>query len=55
MTITGFDRKAEEIARLVRQAPLRQWLDNPSFKEFYGRLRDQSQQRGCTIENLLDK
>ncbi|MDI6450171.1 hypothetical protein [Anaerobaca lacustris] len=54
MSITGFDRKEEEIAMLVQRAPLRQWLGNPSFKEFYERLRDKSQQMGCTIENLLD-
>ena len=51
--ITGFDRKEEEIAMLVERAPLRQWLGNRSFKEFYERLRDKSQQMGCDIENLL--
>lgn len=54
MNVTGFDRKEEEIALLVTRAPLRQWLGNPSFKEFYERLRDKSQRMGCTIENLLD-
>jgi len=52
--ITGFDRKEEEIAMLVNQAPLRHWLGNRSFKDFYERLRDKSQQMGCRIENLLE-
>jgi len=52
--ITGFDQKEEEIAMLVERAPLRQWLGNRSFKTFYERLRDKSQQRGCDIENLLE-
>ena len=47
-------QKEEEIAMLVEGAPLRQWLGNRSFKDFYERLRDKSQQMGCDIENLLE-
>ncbi|MBN1361955.1 MAG: hypothetical protein JW993_15270 [Sedimentisphaerales bacterium] len=54
MDVKGFDRKEEEIALLVERAPLRNWLSNRSFREFYERLRDKSQQRGCAIENLLE-
>ena len=52
--ITGFEPKEEEIAMLVERAPLGQWLGNRSFKTFYERLRDKSQQMGCDIENLLE-
>ena len=48
------DMKEEEIAELVRRAPLRDWLSNRSFRDFYDQLRDRSQQLGCAIENLLD-
>jgi hypothetical protein len=54
MNITPLDRKEPEIILLVQRAPLRSWLSNPSFKEFYERLRDKSQQMGCSIENLLE-
>jgi hypothetical protein len=54
MGITGFDKKEQEIASLVQRAPLKNWLSNPSFKEFYDRLRAKSKERGCRIENLLD-
>jgi len=54
MGITRSDRKEEEIAHLVRHAPLHEWLGNRSFRDFYERLRARSQQMGCDIENLLD-
>jgi len=52
MQITGVDRKEQEIAMVVQRAPLKNWLSNRSFKEFYGRIWDKSKQQGCTIENL---
>ena len=55
MEITTYDRKEGEIAGLVLRAPLRNWLSNRSFREFYESLRDQSQRMGCEIENLLDR
>jgi len=52
--IRGSD-KEEEIALLVLRAPLKSWLTNRSFREFYEKLRDKSQEMGCKLENLLDK
>jgi hypothetical protein len=52
--ITGFDKKEQEIAALVLRAPLKDWLTNRSFREFYEKLRDKSQEMGCKMENLLD-
>jgi len=52
MGITRLDKKEEEIAALVQRAPLRNWLGNSSFEEFYERIRDKSKERGCQIENL---
>ncbi|MBN1507607.1 MAG: hypothetical protein JW955_12220 [Sedimentisphaerales bacterium] len=54
MQITGFDRKEQEIASLVRNAPLKSWLTNSSFKEFYERVWDKSKENGCKIENLQE-
>ena len=54
MGITGFDRKEEGIVLLVGQAPLKNWLSNPSFSQFYEELRAKSQQMGCAVENLFD-
>lgn len=48
------DRKEVEIAALVARAPLRRWLIEPSFEDFYEQLRDQSQQLGCSLESLRD-
>lgn len=48
------DRKEAEIAALVCQAPLKDWLTNPSFDDFYEQARDLSQQFGCLIENLRE-
>jgi len=53
MGVMGFDKKEPEIASLVQRAPLRNWLSNRSFKEFYDRLWAKSKERGCKIENLL--
>jgi hypothetical protein len=48
------DRKEAEIAAFVRNAPLRQWLNNPSFEEFYESLRQKSLELGCHFENLRE-
>lgn len=55
MHITGFDRKEQEIALLVKRAPLRNWLSNRSFEEFYERIWDKSKERGCKVENLQER
>ena len=54
MQISRDDNKESEIIELVKKAPLKQWLQNRSFKDFYEKLRDKSQELGCRIENLLD-
>lgn len=54
MGISGFDRKEPEIAAMVQRAPLRNWLSNRSFREFYDRLWGKSKERGCRIENLRE-
>ena len=52
MGISSFDRKEEEIADLVQDAPLRNWLSNRSFEDFYDQLCQKSKELGCSIENL---
>jgi hypothetical protein len=54
MEITRDDKKEERIADLVRRGPLRRWLDNPSFEDFYETARDLSQVLDCAFENLRD-
>lgn len=54
MNISGLDKREAEIAELVVRAPLRNWLVNPSFEEFYQALRRKSKDLKCPIENLLD-
>lgn len=46
------DRKEGEITDLVKEAPLRSWLRNPSFEDFYEQALKMSQLRGCKIENI---
>jgi len=53
--ITKADKKEDEIAAFVFNAPLRQWLINQSFEEFYKSIRRMSRQLGCQVENLLDQ
>lgn len=55
MGISSFDRKKDEIANLVLQAPLRSWLSNRSFEDFYNQLCQKSKERGCSIENLRER
>jgi hypothetical protein len=49
------DRKEEEIAGLVKDAPLQHWLANPSFEDFYGKLRDAAKRFPCEFENLRER
>jgi hypothetical protein len=53
--ITARERKEEEIATIVAEAPLREWLSNPSFESFYGELWLKSKEQGCQIENLRER
>jgi hypothetical protein len=55
MGISSFDKKEDEITRLVVEAPLRNWLSNRSFEDFYDKLQQRSKQLGCSIENLRDR
>jgi hypothetical protein len=50
--IIGRERKEPEIAALVQRAPLRNWLNNPSFADFYNKLWQKSKEYHCTLENL---
>lgn len=54
MQIKSSDRKEPEIATLVKEAPLRQWLRNKSFEAFYDELWQKSKEIGCRIENLRE-
>jgi len=53
--ITRFDRKEAEIAGLVREAPLRNWLRNLSFENFYEQSWQKSKQLDCPMENLRER
>jgi hypothetical protein len=52
--MVGFDKEEKEpqVAAYVTTAPLRNWLRNDSFGNFYGQLWQMSKQFGCDIENL---
>jgi len=50
--VTGFDKREEAIARFVAEAPLRRWMTNPSFQDFYDQLWQRSKELGCKLENL---
>ena len=53
--ITAREKKEDEIARFVCEAPLRHWLCNQSFEHFYEALREKSRELGCQIENLRER
>jgi hypothetical protein len=55
MGSTARDRKEKEIADLIREAPLGNWLTNRSFEDFYDKLWQRSKNLGCAIENLRDR
>ena len=52
--ITPLDHKEPELAQYTREAPLRRWLRNPSFENFYDSLRDKSRALNCSIPNLRE-
>jgi hypothetical protein len=52
--ISADDKKEAEIATFVCNAPLRHWLNNHSFADFYDALRGKSRELGCQIENLRE-
>jgi len=53
MGITSIDRKEEEIATLIKDAPLSQWnKKNDSFKNFYEEILQYSLRNNCQIENI---
>jgi hypothetical protein len=55
MEITRDDKREDEIALIVKDAPLGVWLaNNKSFENFYDQVRDASQQSGCAIENVRE-
>jgi len=52
----GFDKELQEprVACYVATAPLKRWLVNKSFEDFFGRLWQKSKELGCSIENLRE-
>ena len=52
----GRDQKREDLIEgLVQEAPLRNWLRNASFEDFYGKLWQKSKSfPDCAMENLRD-
>jgi hypothetical protein len=50
--ISRADNKEETIVNLVNDAPLKDWLTNPSFEDFYDKLWNKSKLLGCDLENL---
>lgn len=52
--ITRREKREQEIAELVVDAPMHNWLANTSFEAFYDQIRRRSKQMGCDIENLRD-
>jgi hypothetical protein len=55
MGVTSRNRREKEIADLVRESPLRNWLANQSFESFYLCLWQKSKQHNCAIENLRER
>lgn len=54
--ITSYDRKEDEIASIVRDAPVRNWLDrSPSFEAFYEDARVLSKQEEYPIPNERER
>jgi len=54
--VTSYDRKEEEIASIVRNAPLRSWLKrSPSFEAFYQDVRMLSKQEKHPIPNERER
>jgi hypothetical protein len=55
MGISPPDRKEARVADYTREAPLCNWLRNPSFECFYEDLRRKSKELNCQIENLRER
>lgn len=53
--ITSYDRKEEEIASFVRDAPIRNWLESRSFETFYEDARVLGKQQGHPIPNEWER
>ncbi len=54
--VTSYERKEEEIAAIVLDAPMRGWLQrSPSFEAFYEDARAVGQQQGFVIPNEREK
>lgn len=49
--ITRDDKREDEIAAIVKDAPLRNWLRDPSFEQFYERARRVSARLRCELPN----
>ena len=55
--MVGFDKEAKEpeLAAYVATAPIRNWLRNSSFENFYDQLWRKSKDFGCDLENLRER
>ena len=54
--VTSYDRKEEDIALMVHDAPLRNWLNrSPSFEAFYEDARVLGKREGCSIPNERER
>jgi hypothetical protein len=53
--ISASNKMEDEIAAYVCASPLRRWLTNPSFEDFYEKLRQKSHELKCSLENLLER
>jgi len=54
MKITALERRTHEIIEYVQQAPLRSWLVNGSFEDFYDRVWQKGKELACLMENLRE-
>jgi hypothetical protein len=52
--VTGTEKQEPAIAEFVRTSPLRHWMNNPSFEDFFDQLWQKSKELGCEIENLRE-
>ncbi len=52
--LVGFDKEQKEpdVAAYVQAAPIKNWLRNRLFEQFYEQLWHKSKELGCQIENL---
>lgn len=55
LEISTFDRKEDDIASIVCEAPLNNWLRNRSFEVLYDALWQKSKWFACKIENLKER